>query len=60
MNSVEDLDVFKLTHQLALKIYSVTKTFPRKELFSLGDQIWRAADHFDVLRIIKTWKFPRC
>ncbi len=28
MKSVEDLDVFKLAHQLALKTYSVTKTFP--------------------------------
>ena len=28
MKSVEDLDVFKLSHQLALKTYSVTKTFP--------------------------------
>ena len=26
MNSVEDLDVFKLAHQLALKTYSTTKT----------------------------------
>jgi hypothetical protein len=33
MKSVEDLDVFKLAHQLALKIYSVTKTFPREETF---------------------------
>ena len=30
MNSVEDLDVFKLAHQLALKTYSVTKGFPKK------------------------------
>jgi hypothetical protein len=29
MNSVEDLDVFKLSHELALKIYSVTKRFSR-------------------------------
>ncbi len=29
MNSVEDLDVFRLAHRLALKIYSVTKQFPR-------------------------------
>jgi len=36
MNSVEDLDVFKLAHQLALRTYSVTKEFPREELFSLG------------------------
>jgi four helix bundle protein len=43
MNSVEDLDVFKLAHQLALKTYLATKAFPREELFSLGDQTRRAA-----------------
>jgi four helix bundle protein len=44
MNSVEDLDVFKLAHQLALKTYSATKSFPRAETFSLVDQKRRAAD----------------
>jgi four helix bundle protein len=71
MNSVEDLDVFKLAHQLALKTYLATKAFPREELFSLGDQTRRAAGvggngscgyqsaaHFDVSRIPETWKFP--
>ena len=43
MNNVEDLDVFKLAHQLALKTYSATKAFPKEELFSLGDQTRRAA-----------------
>src|SRR5688572_27036459 len=43
MNSVEGLDVFKLAHQLALKIYSVTKSFPREEMYSLVDQMRRAA-----------------
>ena len=43
MKSVEDLDVFKVAHQLALKIYSVTKTFPREETFSLVDQMRRAS-----------------
>src|SRR5262245_41926054 len=43
MKSVEDLDVFKLAHQLALKTYSTTKTFPREETFSLVDQMRRAA-----------------
>jgi hypothetical protein len=42
MNSVEDLDVFKLAHQLALKTYSATKTFPKEETYSLGDQTRRA------------------
>jgi four helix bundle protein len=72
MNSVEDLDVFKLAHQLALKTYSATKAFPREELFSLGYQTRQAASlgdngsrgyqsaaHFDVSRILETWKFPR-
>jgi four helix bundle protein len=43
MKSVEDLDVFKLAHQLTLKIYSATKSFPRTETFSLVDQLRRAA-----------------
>jgi four helix bundle protein len=43
MNSVEDLDVFKLAHELALKTYAVTKKFPREETFSLVDQTRRAA-----------------
>ena len=43
MKSVEDLDVFKLAHQLALKTYSTTKVFPREETFSLVDQMRRAA-----------------
>jgi hypothetical protein len=35
MNSVEDLDVFKLAHQLTIKIYAVSKTFPKEETYSL-------------------------
>jgi len=61
MNSVEDIEVFKLAHELALKTYSATKAFAREELFSLGDQTRRpplSATHFDVLRILKTCKFP--
>ena len=43
MNSIEDLDVFKLAHQLTIKIYAVTKTFPKEETYSLVDQMRRAA-----------------
>ena len=43
MNRMEDLDVFKLAHELALKIYSITKGFPKGELFSLIEQTRRAA-----------------
>jgi four helix bundle protein len=43
MISVEDLDVFKLAHDLALQVYSLTKTFPKEETYSLVDQTRRAA-----------------
>jgi 23S rRNA-intervening sequence protein len=48
MNSVEDLDVFKLAHQLTIKIYAVTKTFPKEETYSLVDQMRRASDFNDL------------
>jgi four helix bundle protein len=43
MKSVEDLDVFKPAHQLVLETYTVTKSFPKEETFSLVDQMRRAA-----------------
>ena len=43
MRSLEDLDVFKLAHQLALRTYAATKTFPKEETFGLVDQMRRAA-----------------
>jgi len=43
MKSVEELDVFKLAHELALKVYNVTVKFPREESFNLVSQMRRAA-----------------
>jgi four helix bundle protein len=43
MKSVEQLDVFKLAHELALKIYRITIRFPREENLSLVSQMRRAA-----------------
>jgi four helix bundle protein len=43
MKSVEDLDVFKLAHELVLETYAVTKSFPKYETFSLVAQMRRAA-----------------
>jgi four helix bundle protein len=39
MKSVEDLEVFQLAHTLALKVYEVTATFPREEMFGLVSQM---------------------
>jgi four helix bundle protein len=43
MKSVEQLDVFKLAHELALKVYKITITFPKEESFNLVAQMRRAA-----------------
>lgn len=43
MKSAEQLDVFKLAHELALKIYKLTGRFPEEEKFSLVLQMRRAA-----------------
>ena len=37
------MDVFKLAHELTLKIYKETRAFPRFELYSLVSQMRRAA-----------------
>ncbi|MBI3304191.1 MAG: four helix bundle protein [Deltaproteobacteria bacterium] len=43
MKSVEELDVFKLAHELTLKVYRVTSDFPKEETFGLVPQMRRAA-----------------
>ncbi|HVP80507.1 MAG TPA: four helix bundle protein [Thermodesulfobacteriota bacterium] len=43
MRKVEELDVFKLSHSLAVEIFEITKTFPGEERFGLISQMRRAA-----------------
>ncbi len=43
IESVWDLDVFKLAHTLTLRIYKITRDFPKTELYSLISQMRRAA-----------------
>ena len=43
MKSVEDLDVFKLSHEMTLSIYRLTKKFPEEEKFGLVSQMRRAS-----------------
>jgi len=40
---VEDLDVFKLSHKLTLRIYELTGKFPSGEKFGLVSQMRRSA-----------------
>jgi four helix bundle protein len=43
MKKVEELDVFKLLHSVALEIFEVTSSFPEEEKFGLISQMKRAA-----------------
>ena len=43
MKSIEELDVFKLSHKATLTIYKITKDFPVEERFGLVSQMRRAA-----------------
>ena len=43
MSKFEDLDVWKLAHELVLDIYRVTSKFPQEGRFRLTDQLCRAS-----------------
>jgi four helix bundle protein len=40
---VEDMDVFKLAHDLTLQVYELTSTFPDHERYGLVSQMRRAS-----------------
>jgi four helix bundle protein len=43
IHSFTDLKAWQENHQLVLRIYKITKLFPRSETYSLVDQMRRAA-----------------
>ena len=43
IKSVEDLEVFRKGHALAVKVYKISRAFPSEERFGLTSQIRRAA-----------------
>ena len=43
MRNYKNLEVWKKSHQLALKIYEVTKMFPSEEKFGIISQLRRAS-----------------
>jgi four helix bundle protein len=42
-NSFKDLIVWQKSHQLVIAVYTTTKLFPKEEIFSLTNQVRRAA-----------------
>jgi four helix bundle protein len=43
MGTYQDLDIFKLSYRLALRIHRKTKGFPREEIFGMTSQINRSS-----------------
>lgn len=43
MRDFKKYDIWKLSHLLTLKIYEITKTFPKDEVYGLISQIRRAS-----------------
>jgi four helix bundle protein len=41
--SHRDLDVYRLAFETAMRIFTLTKHFPREELYSLTDQVRRSS-----------------
>jgi len=43
LNSAKDLDVYKKSYQLAMKVFEISKSFPAEEKFALTSQIRRSS-----------------
>ena len=43
IRSHRDLDVYKMAFEAAMKIFEISKSFPREETYSLTDQIRRSS-----------------
>lgn len=43
INSVRDLEVYKIAFDTAMEIFELSKKFPKKETYSLTDQIRRSS-----------------
>ena len=43
INSVRDLEVYKLAFETAMEIFKISKSFPKEEKYSLTDQIRRSS-----------------
>lgn len=51
MGNYKDLLLYKKSFSLAMEIYTITKRFPREEMFSLTDQIRRSSRSVNICTI---------
>lgn len=54
VDSFRDLEVYKLSRELASSIFSLTKQFPNEEKFSLTDQVRRSSRSIGA-QIAEAW-----
>jgi len=58
INSVRDLDVYKLAFDAAMEIFELTKKFPKEEIYSLTDQI-RGSSRSICANLAEAWRKRR-
>jgi four helix bundle protein len=54
VNSYRELEVYKLTRQMSLEVFTLTLSFPKEEKFSLTDQIRRSSRSIGA-QIAESW-----
>ncbi len=58
IRSHEDLEVYQLAFKAAMRVFELSKTFPREEIYSLTDQI-RKASRSVCSNIAEAWRKRR-
>ena len=58
IESVRDLEVYKLAFKCAMEIFQITKTFPSEEKYSLTDQI-RKSSRSVCTNLSESWRKRR-
>ena len=53
-NSYRELEVYKLSRELSLEIFEISKRFPKEEIFSLTDQVRRSTRSIGA-QIAEAW-----
>ncbi len=56
---IEKLDVFKLSHELTKEIYSLTKSFPKEEIYGITSQLRRASSSIPANLIEGNYRFSK-
>ena len=54
IQSYKDLQIYQLSYLLAMEVFWLTKKFPKEELYSLTDQLRRAARSVPA-NIVEGW-----